>query len=713
MAAISVTQHQQGVLTVGTTATITPAGATATGALLVVMVAVERAGVLNSVSDSGSNAWTIQVSEAVSIIACDVYICTTTAASPASITSLTLHYNGLFIASYMFLEVANCASNTTPIDVSHVNSASATSGSSGATGTPTNTGCLAVGMCGWNTAFGTSGVGAASFTAGTPDLDDGDRSVDTGSVGCDSQAAYKILTSAAAQTFTSGTFTNGSSAYNCAIALIKGTAAGGGASGPIYMPVPRRVRAVTRRRKVIRVEVLPAPVEIPVLATVQPRRVRGLSRRRVPRPTEVVPPQLNPPFVWQEIVQPRRVRGMFRRRVPMRTEVVPPQLNPPYPWSEIVQPRRLRGLGRRRVAARTEVVPEQPGPPIVQAVAVQPRRLRGLRRRVVARQTETVPQQFNPPYPWSEVVQPRRVRGLLNRRARRFEAPIDQTAPLVPTSQPQAHRRMLRRRVVPRQTETVQTQQQQLIQDLVPSVQRQARTVRGAYRRRKISPTETVPPQFNPPYPTAEVVQPRRPRGLPTRRARRFEAPVDQQPGVPVVSQPQTHRRGLRRRGVPRQTEVVTAQTQQTIQALPPTMQREARTVRGIYRRRKIAPTEVVPPQLNPPLPIVVAVQPRRLRGLGRRRVARPTEVVPEQPSPPTVEQTQPRRLRGLTRRRVPRPTEIVPAQVTFANPPFAPVESRQPRRLRGLFRRRVPRPTEVVPSQKAVEAFEPEVRIF
>lgn len=223
--------------------------------------------------------------------------------------------------------------------------------------------------------------------------------------------------------------------------------------------------------------------------------------------------------------------------------------------------------------------------------------------------------------PWARASQARRLRGLARARVRRAEVPwIDQS----------------------------------LVDEADPFV-RQARTVRGLRLRRSRS-VETTPPQFNPPYPFAELVQPRRVRGLLVRRGRRAEAPVAQvvvPPAYPSAAGAQPRRmRGIfrgkaryatapldqasipngiraRRPKLARnktrfRSEVIAPQQAPVNPDFAPPIVREARVVRGASRRRGRG-VEVVPPQGTPVLANFVTdrSRPRRIRGMAYRRRSR------------------------------------------------------------------------------------------
>jgi hypothetical protein len=192
--------------------------------------------------------------------------------------------------------------------------------------------------------------------------------------------------------------------------------------------------------------------------------------------------------------------------------------------------------------------------------------------------------------------------------------------------------------------------------------------MRGILRRPRAR-IEVTPPQFNPPYPFAAIVQPRRPRLRRRVVTKSGTIPPQFNPPFPFaeVHQSRSPRGFLRRKSKP----IETVQFQQLIvgpQALPATLQRQTRTVRGAYRRRKVMPVEAVPKQLNPPYPFATIRQPRPPRGF-RRRVVTKAETVRTQINPPypTSEIVQPRRLRGLLRRKG-RIAQTVQDQQTIAD---------------------------------------------
>lgn len=345
-----------------------------------------------------------------------------------------------------------------------------------------------------------------------------------------------------------------------------------------------------------------------------------------------------------------------RQRRP-RAEVFIAPSAPPLAPDFIQQPRVPRPMRTRRLRS-AKPIPSQPNL-APDDVFGQPRRTRTgrtARRHAI----EVTPPQFNPPFPFVELVQPKRLRGLLSRRARRFESPIAQAAPTPPTfplgaNQPRRLRGLGRvkrnpsafplEQLVPiesrsrrwrvarnknrRPSEVVPTQQAPANPDFSWPTDRQARTVRGASRRRGRG-AEVVQPQVAPVAPTfvAASVQPRRLRSTLVRRARRSE-PVVAQEAAPITGRKRTNRANLRR--AERSYEVVP--TQQTVvdASIMWSRDRQPRDLRGFARTRGKR-TDVVQPQLNPPLPILESVQPRRPRGLtrwrGRSFVAVPGQVV-------------------------------------------------------------------------------------
>lgn len=219
----------------------------------------------------------------------------------------------------------------------------------------------------------------------------------------------------------------------------------------------------------------------------------------------------------------------------------------------------------------------QLNPPYPTQEIDQARRIRGLLPRR-ARLATPVPKQVNPPYPVAEIDQPRRLRGWLIRRGRQLAPPVPmQAAPVDPVDQP--------------------------------------RRLRGLLPRRGRQVT-VVPPQFNPPFPFAELAQPRRIRGL------------------------------LARRG--RQASPVQAQVTFVNPAFPWSAITAPKRSRGMLSRRGRA-VSPVPPQLNPRYPFAEVVQPRRVRGLLARR-AKLAQPVPAQQTAPQNPAFVPDRSHGRVR---------------------------------------------------------------
>lgn len=329
-------------------------------------------------------------------------------------------------------------------------------------------------------------------------------------------------------------------------------------------------------------------------------------------------------------------------------------------------PRRRRAPSAPLTA---EVVPSAPD------LINQPRvpHFARLRRRQI---TKLIPAQLHTPVTADQITQPRRLRYLPVRRARRVE-------------------------VVPTVTAVVADP------STMWSPYHQPRRLR-ALRVRRARPVEVVPPQFNPPFPFAEISQPRRPRGLLRRRAKTVEVVPEQLANAAIDTATQ-----------PRRTRAL--------------------------RPRRAKPVEVVPPQFNPPFPFTEVVQPRRARGLLRRRSKQvevvPTQIVVTNPDfqfgalrqARTVRGTQPRRRarveapltqaapvvdasvmwspartpRRALVRRARRQVEVVPAQL---NPPFPFAKVGQPRRARGMLVRRSRIKVETRP---AARIYFPKIRLF
>lgn len=326
------------------------------------------------------------------------------------------------------------------------------------------------------------------------------------------------------------------------------------------------------------------------------RLVRGHQGRTVAPPTQVAPP-----FPFVDIKQTRAFRGMPVRRGKYSAPV-PPQFNPPYPHAVIHQARAQRGWLLRR---GKQAFPTQP-----QGAPVDEQRQRRAQRGWLFRRGQyrsPVPPQFNPPYPFAEVKQSRAQRGWLFRRGKH----IFPTPPQAPPPNPA---------IVFNPT--------------------QRRTFRGMQPVKRW-PIETVPPQFNPPYPFSEVKQTRSQRGWLRIRPRQ-QMPVQPQaaPVDPEV-QPRRQRGLLLRRGRQWFPTPPQAPTPNPPITFNPTQRRAVRgwpVRRGKYR----TPT---PPQFNPPYPFAVIRQRTQRTWLGRRgKQSAPT---PNQSTPIT----QRRPARPITRR--------------------------------------------------------------
>lgn len=196
----------------------------------------------------------------------------------------------------------------------------------------------------------------------------------------------------------------------------------------------------------------------------------------------------------------------------------------------------------------------------------------------------------------------------------------------------------------------------------------QPRRTRGVYLRRPRG-TQTVRPQVNPPIPAVVTVQPRRLRGMLARRGHLAQVvPPQVNPPFPtaILSQVRRLRGLLLRRG--RNTVPTITQAAAAAPAFPPAVAVQPRRPRGLLARRGRA---LAFPPADLSLPTTTAV--RRLRGAPTRR-GRLTVVVQPQLNPPIplVVAAQPRRTRGLLARRG-RIVSPVQAQQTFANPPWVP----------------------------------------
>lgn len=137
-----------------------------------------------------------------------------------------------------------------------------------------------------------------------------------------------------------------------------------------------------------------------------------------------------------------------------------------------------------------------------------------------------------------------------------------------------------------------------------------------------------------------------------------------------------------------------------TAPALAPAAPRRRVQVPARRLQRQVAAP--VPPQLNPPYPLVEVAQPRRTRGLRLRRGATYATVPPQfNPPYPTVRVSQPRRLRGTLARRG-RFVVPTPAQVVLTPPAYPPTWARphtRPTPARRRFQFAIPAPTALPPT--------------
>jgi hypothetical protein len=301
-----------------------------------------------------------------------------------------------------------------------------------------------------------------------------------------------------------------------------------------------------------------------------------------------------------------------------------------------------------------------------------------------------------PAFPFSVNDQPRRVRGLELRRGRLAEAPRVVAAPAAPAAIPgvtqrppvlavttsaQRRRRsasidppfldqdealpvVLRVRLrkpapVPRRA-VVNDQPLPADQPTPEAVDRRGGPGRQAWLRRARR-TETVPPQFNPPYVWHVERQPRTLHGAPVRRGHQ-----------PQVTPPQFN------------------------PPFPFTVARAAVRLRGFGWRRTRRPTETVPPQFNPPFPWAVL---RRisLRPASAPRPRAKAPIAVGDVAPPTLPR---RRTTAAAWRRARRPVEVTVTQTAASAPVLVPRVTRAVVRL--AFRRRR-RPVETVPAQVVV----------
>lgn len=310
---------------------------------------------------------------------------------------------------------------------------------------------------------------------------------------------------------------------------------------------------------------------------------------------------------------------VLKTRPSTRAYVVPPQafVDVSTPWTRPGRPRPARVTRIRHRGAETTGGAGQPADPRRRARLGLPR-LRGRRADVPLAQI-TPP----PAFPFGEFVQPRRLRGLALRR-RRTDVVLDQATPI----ESRARRRFLGRTKTRRPIEAPVTQQQVANPDFSWPTVRESRTVRGASRRRGRG-AEVVPPQVAPAAPAfvTSSPQPRRLRGMLRRGARRAEV-VAAQEAVVITARKRTSRANGRR--VQRSYEVIPPQQTAVDVSIMWSRDRQPRELRGFGRLRGRR-TDVVQPQLNPPLPILEVVQPRRPRGLTRWRGRSFTPVRPQE----------------------------------------------------------------------------------
>lgn len=409
------------------------------------------------------------------------------------------------------------------------------------------------------------------------------------------------------------------------------------------------------------------------------------------------------PRTWNGVIDEPRIANVARSASWVLAEYNN-QLNPDtfYTFDLMPSERTLRRPYVRRpmLRRRVKVYPVNPSTaaPVAPDIVNQPRVPRPMRhgRRPPPK---PVPPQLAVPAAVDQVQQPHRIRGASRRAVRRVEVVPVVTTPPVDAS---------------------------VMWSPLP---RKVRWLLG----RKRPTVEVVPPQFNPPFPFTEVVQPKRLRGLLARRAQRVEIPLEQlAPRVPSARRQRPSLRVRRSRPV----EVVQVQTAAPVD--PSVMWSPTRAPRRTLVARRRARVEVVPTQAAPvvdasvmwsparaPRRVLVrrprrggdvvsaqaapAVVARAQRRTLLRRPRRPVEVVPTQAAPvvdPSVMWSPtraPRRALVLRRRaRV----ETVPAQL---NPPFPFRAITQPRRVRGVQPRRRAR----VETPSAKRIYFPKIRLF
>lgn len=195
--------------------------ATAAGNLLQVVISC-RGSTVSSVTDSAGNTWAKQLAQNSASPFFDLEVWMSTAASPASITSVTVTVAASSTIAFQFFEISG-ADNTAPVNTSHPGTGSGVAMSSGASGVPTSSSCLAFG------AFANSGSASAiALTAGAPTTYGPDSSSVSGAAG-DVYSGSLGLAAAAAQTATA---TRGSTGQWSALIWLISPASGGGGGTP-------------------------------------------------------------------------------------------------------------------------------------------------------------------------------------------------------------------------------------------------------------------------------------------------------------------------------------------------------------------------------------------------------------------------------------------------------------------------------------------------
>lgn len=201
--------------------------ATSTSNLLAIAAGAAADGtgtVAMSVTDNGaggSNTWSAAVSDTPTLGSQCIYIFTTTATNPKSITSVTVTNTVSSNMPFWFYEIAG-ANNSSPVDkTAHAGNVGSTSPNSGTTATPTGSTDLALGAFFYGTSSNPSS--SPTFTSGS--------GTNQGEVldfpsfvtpGYGLNASYLVLSSATGQAF-SGTLAS-SGAWRAAIVLIAASA---------------------------------------------------------------------------------------------------------------------------------------------------------------------------------------------------------------------------------------------------------------------------------------------------------------------------------------------------------------------------------------------------------------------------------------------------------------------------------------------------------